>query len=187
MPSVTDIANIALSELGADLIMDIGENTRNAKICQARYPDVRDAVLRSHPWNCATSRFSVPAEGEVPAYGFGAQYPLPTSPYCLRIIELEDPGLRWKLEGRRILTDAVGPLRGLYIGRIGEDLMDALLVQSLAMRLGAAVAYRLTTSQTQVDRMTKLYRDMISEARSIDAQEGVPDEMPDSTILNARY
>jgi len=187
MSSITAIANIALAELGADLIIDIDDGSRNAKICKARYPDVRDAVLRSHPWNCATFRFSLPAEGTAPAFGFSAQYPLPTEPYCLRVLQLENPAIKWKVEGRKILTNAGSPLRGLYIGLVGEDFYDALLTHAVAMRLGAAIAYRLTTSQTQVERMSKLFQDALREARSIDAQEGSPDDLADSELLVSRY
>lgn len=186
MSSITAIANIALAELGADLILDTDDGTRNAKICKARYGDVRDAVLRSHPWNCATFRFSLPAEGTAPAFGFSAQYPLPTEPYCLRVLRLEDAAVTWKIEGRKILTDAGSPLRGLYIGRIGEDLYDALLTHAIAMRLGAAIAYRLTNSQTQVERMNRLFQETLREARSIDAQEGSPDDLAPSELLMSR-
>lgn len=181
----TAIANIALTELGADLIADLGQNVNNAKVCLARYDDVRDAVLRDHPWNCAQFRFALPAMGERPAFGFAYQYALPTDPYCLRVLRLACD-VPWKVEGRKILTDQAAPLRGLYVGRIGEDQMDALLAHAVGLRLGAAIAYRLTTSQSQVERMWQLYRDTLRSARSVDGQEGSPEAFADSALLDSR-
>lgn len=186
MADRTGIANMALSELGADLITDLDQVQAHAKACRARYDDVRDEVLRAHPWRCATIRFELPAMGERPLYGFGWQYAMPNDPYCLRVLNLADPSIRWTVEGRRILADAGAPLRGRYIGRIGEDLMDVQLVRAIAMRLGAAIAYRVTQSQSQVARLQRLYEDALAQARSINATEGTPEEEPEAEMILAR-
>lgn len=185
MASITEISNMALTELGAEPISDIAEGRRNSKICEVRYPDIRDAVLRAHPWSCAKRLFELASSG-APAYGFAFQYLMPTDPYCLRVLGLAEPRTPWKPMGRLILTDAPAPLRGTYVARIGEEDMDALLVQAIAMRLGAAIAYRLTNSQTQVERMFKLYELALREARSINAQEGLDEEDESSDFLAAR-
>lgn len=187
MPSKTEVCNIAIAELGGDLITDVEDGTRNARLCLARYDDCRDAVLRSHPWNCATFRFDLSPLADRPAFGFAYQYALPNDPLCLRVLRLEDTTVPFKVEGRRILTDLGPRLLGLYVGRIGEDQYDALLTQAIAAKLGSAIAYRLTTSQAQVERMQALYERTLREARSVDAQEGTPDAIEADELLGSRH
>ena len=51
MASVIEICNSALNQLGANAITALTENSKNGRLCNARYNTVRDAVFRSHPWN----------------------------------------------------------------------------------------------------------------------------------------
>jgi hypothetical protein len=64
--------------------------------------------------------------------------------------------------------------------------MDALLAHAVAMRLGAAIAFRLTQQQSNVDRMFKLYSDALRSARSVNATEGFSNDDESSSILDAR-
>lgn len=185
MPSVTDIANMALTELGADLIADIGQATGHAKTCHVRYDGVRDEVLRAHPWACARRRFSLPARSEAPEYGFRFAYTLPTLPFCLRVIRLEDSG-PWTVEGRLILTDAPAPLRGIYIARIDESDFDASLTRAVSLRLASSIAYRITQSAAMKQACDKMYEDALREARSVNAQESGWEEDAPSELLAAR-
>ena len=58
MASVVQICNSALNQLGASSITALTENSKNARICNERYETVRDAVYRSHPWNCLLREFN---------------------------------------------------------------------------------------------------------------------------------
>jgi len=56
----TDICNRALQRLGEQRIADMDTDTTKAgTACASAYDHIRDEVLRSHPWNCATKRVSV--------------------------------------------------------------------------------------------------------------------------------
>ena len=56
MASVVDICNTALNQLGASTILTLTEDSKNARLCNARYTQIRDAVFRSHPFNCLQKR-----------------------------------------------------------------------------------------------------------------------------------
>ena len=77
MASVVDICNGALNQLGASTILSLTEDSKNARLCNARYTQVRDAVFRSHPWNCLQKRVQLAADSDAPAWGFTKQYTLP--------------------------------------------------------------------------------------------------------------
>lgn len=57
------VANLALSELGQEPILSpltIATTTdKRCRVCNANYEPIRDEVLRSHAWNCATKRVSL--------------------------------------------------------------------------------------------------------------------------------
>ena len=190
MPSKVSIFNAALTELGEDRVTSPSEDTEPAKVCLARYDDVRDAVLRAHPWNSAKRRASL-ASTTAPAFGFANAFVLPTDPFCLRVFRLDPDthGLHptWKVEGRQILTDEGAPLNIEFIARItDEQEFDALLADAIAMRLGAAVAYRLTNSRSKEKEVRELYRRVLREARSVDGQEGTTDPPLTDEFLDSR-
>ena len=49
--SSVDICNSALNIIGASNIISLDEDSKAGRICKQRYPNVRDSVFRSHPWN----------------------------------------------------------------------------------------------------------------------------------------
>lgn len=188
MVALVDIYNMALGELAADLIADPQQMTNNARTIAARYDDIRDAVLRAHPWNCAIRRASLAAMTARPANGYAYQYDLPRDPFCLRPLDLPGlPNTPWVVEGRRLLTDRAGPLPLRFIARIEDpEGFDPLLVQAVAKRLASVCAYKITKKEHGVE-LFKEYRAVLAEARAVDGQEGWPDDMPfESTILAAR-
>lgn len=187
MSSLVDIYNMALGELAADLVADPQQLTSNAKILAARYDDVRDAVLRAHPWNCAITRARLASMGDAPPFEYDYQFKLPNAPYCLRPLELVGVTSKWVVEGRRILTNEAGPLNLRYIARVEntEDL-DALLVQAIAKRLASVCAYKITKKERGVELLNE-YQKVLAEARAVDGQEGWPEDAEfESSILEAR-
>ena len=68
MTSSVDIANSALNNIGASNINSLTEDSVAARIMNQRYPFVRDAVFRAHPWNCLIKRVSIAANSTGPAW-----------------------------------------------------------------------------------------------------------------------
>ena len=65
MASVVDICNGALNQLGATTILSLTEDSKNARLCNQRFTQVRDAVFRSHPWNCLQKRQELAADTQL--------------------------------------------------------------------------------------------------------------------------
>ncbi len=112
---------------------------------------------------------------EAPAWGYAYQYQLPQGPvpnHCLRLLEV-DGSDDYRIEGRRIVTDAPPPLDILYIGRI-EDAADydALLAEAIAAKLAVHLAGNLTESGSRIEAARGYLEDILQQARSSDAQEG---------------
>ena len=193
MASIVDICNGALNQLGATTILSLTEDSKNARLCNARYTQVRDALFRSHPWNCLQKRVELAADTATPAWGFSSQFTLPTD--CLRLLRILDYDSDHKVEGRKILTDA-SSMKILYVARITDpNEYDELLRETLSAALAADIAYAITSSNPVAVNMYNLYKEKLKEARFVDAtegqnieqEEGMADVIDAGTFINSRY
>ena len=193
MASVIQICNSALNQLGAGSITALTENSKNARLCNERYETVRDAVYRSHPWNCLVKRVQLAQDSDTPAWGFSYQYTLPAD--CLRLLRILDYDLDHKVEGRKILSNA-SSMKILYVARITDpNEYDELLRETLSAALGADIAYGITSSNPVAQNMYELFQNKLRDARFVDATEGqnnspdlgMTDEIEASTFINSRY
>ena len=62
--------------LGASTIIELTENSKEARICNRRYETVREEVIRSNTWKCANVRGELGEESSEPCYGFAHEYNL---------------------------------------------------------------------------------------------------------------
>lgn len=187
--SVVQICNIALADIGAALITDLppGDTGQNAIYCDLFYEPVRDAVLRMHLWNCAMARQSLARLADAPVFGFSYAFSLPQNPYCLRAFRInEEWDCVFRVEGRKLLTDE-GTCDLEYIMRITDpNTFDSLLVLTIAKAMAEKLVSRINPSATLKAQMQKELKDLLSEARASDAQEGTPEDLDTSTWLDAR-
>jgi hypothetical protein len=201
MTSTVDIANYALNIIGASNISAFDENSKVGRLINQRYESVRDAVFRSHPWNCLIRRAELPQEVEVPVFGYAHQYALPTNPFCLRVLEFSNGSLSYPqdnmtnnsggpvfvIEGRKLLTDE-DTVRIKYIARVTDPQQyDALLIDALSARLASEIAYAATGSTSVSQLADALYRDKLREARFVDATEGAPQKLEASDFIESRF
>jgi len=198
MSSKVDICNEALDLLGAQTIISLTENSKEARLCNRRFDTVRDSVLRSHPWNCAITRKEIAADSQTPAFGFSYQYSLPSDPYCLKVLSFwnsnvdseiaaYDSQVMYKIEGRKILSDEA-TCRITYIGRITDtEQFDSILSNCIAYRLAAEISYAITGSTSVSANMFNLYEQRLREARGMDASEGMPDKIIADDFINIRF
>ena len=184
MPSETEIASNALTKLGAQPITSIeDDDTQRAKLCRAYYPNVRDAVLRSYPWRCATLRVDLALDAETPiGDDFDYQFQLPALPYCLRVLKVIEGNTPYTVEGRMLLCNEAS-VYIKYIKRITDPgLFDSLLQEAIECRLSGELAYPVTGSPTLIKAMWELYEAKLREARTTDGMEA-PLEIWESNSL----
>jgi hypothetical protein len=184
MTSVVAICNRALDMLGAEPVTSLADNTKAARLCARNFEPVRDAVLRAYPWNAAVRRASLAALADAPAWGYARQFQLPEGPSpepCLRLLAIDgerDFALRYRIEGRRVLTDENAPLNILYIARIDDPAqLDPMLHDVIATRLAADLSYSLTASAALGQSLMEIYQAKLAEARATDAEEGTADPL----------
>ncbi len=185
--SDVEICNIALAVLEEQRITSLTESTEQGRYCNIHYDDARDFVLRLHPWNFATRRAALAQNATAPLFGYDYAFKLPTDPYCLRVISVNDPSdpPNWKIEGRDLLIDeSVVDL--VYIGRIIDVTQyDAGFVQALAHYLAWKLAKPLTGSKTEADQKARDFDHILRQARNVDGSEDVQDGLPTSPFVQA--
>jgi len=153
--SETKICNLALLKLGATRIASLTDGTKNAILCNEFYEPTVDEVLRMHPWNCAIARASLSALDDAPDFGYAYQYTLPTSPYCLRVLQMENLDSEFKIEGRALLTNE-GTCNIKYIKRITNPTkFDSILVKAIAARMATELAYPIAQSKTLKEQIAE--------------------------------
>ena len=193
MASTVDICNGALNQLGATTILSLTEDSKNARLCNSRYTQVRDALFRTHPWNCLQARLELAASTTTPAWGFAYAYTLPAN--CLRLLRVLDYDSNYKVEGRKILSNA-STMKILYISRITDpNEYDELLRETLSASLGADIAFGVTSNNQTAKNMYELFKDKLRDARFVDSTEGqnvdpdlgMSDVIDAGTFINSRY
>lgn len=198
MASEVDIANRALTKIGAGRITSLTDDLEAARVINHAWDIVRDAEMRAHNWNFTIVRDQLAALSTTPSYGPAYEYQLPSD--CLRIIQVGEyypgPSLSdyrnsdesaWQIEGRKILTDYAAPLKVRYVSRV-EDTgqWDALFVEAFACKLAVEICDRLTDSQSRKEIAHREYRKTVIAALTCDAIENPPQPLADDAWLLAR-
>ena len=199
MASNVQIANSALTKLGAARIMSLSDNKKEAREINAIFELRRDHLLRSHNWSFAMERTTLPALDDTPAWGYSYLYQLPTD--CLRVVQVDDmwvvPGLAdytsgpdsepYKITGRRIETDIGAPLKLRYVKRITDaGAFDAAFVEVFAADLADQVCEALTQSNTKRELTQRALKQALLEAVRANAIELPPEAIPDDSWILSR-
>lgn len=184
--SVTDICNMALSQIGVGLISDVTEDTPEAVICNARYADLRNACLRAHPWNFATKYATVAKTTSTPAWRWSFEYVLPAD--CLRVLELADVGDQYELvSGRKLLSNHDSPLNLKYTSEVQDpSLMDASFKQAWATLMASELSISISKDSARATALYNLYREKLTDARFYESLEKGPEQLASGTYLEAR-
>lgn len=185
MTSVVEICNIGLTNLGDKKISSLDDNNERAQLCSLRFPDVRDAVLRSYPWSCAVTRTKLARSSTDPVWGFSYRYALPSD--CLRVLDLNDWNEEHYIENGFVVTDS-GQAWIKYIKRIEDpNEFDALIIQVIGLRLAMEIAEALTGRPELRNNMLAKYNAILADARSADSSErGMAKLIYSDVFLEAR-
>lgn len=198
MASQVEIANRALTKLGAARIISFADDNKQSRSVNSMFNVVRDAELRAHLWSFTIKRDSLPALTTTPAWGYEYEYQLP--PDCLRLLEVDDiypgPNLddyrnantqEFTIEGRKILTNKDAPLKIRYVSRVADTTQwDATFVEAFACRLAMEMCEDLTQSSSKKESVKDDYNTAIMMAIRANAIELPPQDLPDDSWVMSR-
>lgn len=185
MPSDTDVANVALREIGSTAITSISDGSDVANVVDDIYTEVRDDLLRSHPWNFATKRVQLAQSATDPAFEFDHAYVLPSD--WLRTISVHDNDaghgtLVYRHEivnGQQVLVTSSDAVYLRYVYQVTDpNLMSADFRRAFALSLARDLAIPLTSSNSMQEKYDQMANRAIARARSSDAMGSFPEFRP---------
>lgn len=189
MASEVDICNRALQKLGAKRIVDLTENSVNARACNVAYAAVRDAELEDHYWNFSIERADLAADATAPTWGRANAFELPSDFIKLAPDYPEDNfnAKDWQIEGQKILTDDSAPLYIRYVKRVTDpNVMTSLFREALSTRLAAELCEELTQSNTKKDALKDDYNRIIARAKKSNAFQNISVQPATDTWITER-
>lgn len=193
MPSVVNICNMALGQLGSYRIESLLEATPQAQACSLYYEISRDAALRDYPWNFATDRVSLSQLTETnsewdyvyayPADCISALYIV--NPYTADLIDFEIATVG-ALGARVILSDQESA-ELVYTALVTDpNRFDPLFIEALMYSLALKLCQPLKADRALKQDLANLYVATIENARGKDAREGHLPPHTKSDFVDAR-
>lgn len=189
--SETSIANRALQRLGAKRVESLDQNTPNARSAAAAYYPIRNRLLRQHAWNFAIKRASIAADVDATTWGSLKQYQKPND--FIRLLRdtvsgTPDVNTRkdWQIEGNYIVTADGSPLQFRYVAKITDPaLFDPLFAELLAIDMAYEMCEEITQSTAKREGLREDRKEIIAEARRINAFENEPQREPEDDWILA--
>lgn len=185
MASETGIVNVALRMIGQQPITSLTDGTPSANAANDIYEELRDDILRSHPWNFATKRQKLARSVTVPVFGFDYAYPLPSD--WLRTISVHDNDAgvgtvvcqEEQIGDTGAIVASVENLYLRYIARVTDpNIMAADFRRVFECGLARDLSVVLASSNTLHEKYDRAYDRALARARSSDAMGGFPERRP---------
>lgn len=196
MTSKVEIANMALANIEAEALvesLDSPYESEEARYCDMYFEQTRKYLMRQHNWNFAITHQALASIGTAPA-PWSYQYQFPTD--CMKAIEI----------AKTVSTDAAKPFAvgwdgasGKYIWTDEQDatlkfvkdvtdptVFDVMFVEALAWGLAFRISGPITGSQEKKQTALTVFRNLITEAQSEDAEEGEEDNVAAASWIEAR-
>lgn len=182
------ICSNALQELGDDPINSFAlAEGKRARTAGNLWPQVRNALMRAHPWTCLRRMAVLAPTNETPDMDWGYKFRLPSDWLRpLQIGERSSP-IDHEIIGSHIYANTnVLPVK--YIARIEDPASwDDLLVDLATAFMAWRLAYPITQSTTLSQEKRDTYSAMLRQAKSTNGQDNPADDWGDSPFTDIRY
>lgn len=185
MASKTSIANRALFKLGQSRVSNIEtDSSVNAITMNQLWDTVRDSLLQSYPWNFATKRIDLAQDASDPAWGFDAQYTLPSD--CLQLLEIEDSP-DYQVEGGKILCNVADTLYIKYLYRNDSvGTYPPTFVEALAISLAIEACDKISDDNTKKQLLLSEYRMIMDRVLATDSIENPAQVIDEDEWITSR-
>jgi hypothetical protein len=199
MLSRTQVINDGLRAISANLIADPDEDTESARQAKGVYEQVVRTELEGQAWYFAKDQASLPALADAPIFKYARAFNLPSD--FLRLVEIEgrwafsiirgvdtEPLPDYEMQGRAILTNLGAPLNIGYLRDVTSDptLWSPAFAGVVSAALAVTLAMPLTKSEGMVSLAEKLYQKALRRAKTANAIQMPPQNIPDGSWITAR-
>lgn len=205
--SVVQICNQAVSWLGGDVFTALTDDQKEAKLCNANYELLRDAVLEDREWTFAVARIEPAALVSTPKYGFAKEFQIPAT--VIRVLQVSRAGdgdtgivgdtvrhgtglgdyneVEWLREGQTIRVNNAERIYARVIQQITDTTkFTPGFGQALAARIAMDIAIPLTGSRLLQQEMAVLYGEKLRSAAATDGLQGRSFRTRSNSLVNVR-
>lgn len=193
--SQTQICNQALARIGAQSIMDIGDDSKGARACFNAYEATVREVASLGDWRCLKKRVAFSKLATAPAFEWAYQYQLPVD--FISLVELNgvdyhgQPSDDWEVEGQVLLTDA-DEAKVTYIAYVEDSTVwDALFTDAVVVLLASKIAVPMRQDEGMAQALKEeFFRSALPKARTKNGNNRKRlrfDPCAESRFLSARY
>jgi hypothetical protein len=185
MASETGICNAGLIKLGESTITSLSDSSKAARLCNERYAELRDLLLRDHLWQFAIKRLELAQSTTAPIFNWDYAYPLPSD--CIRIIEPDIKDFPFKVEGNNIITNE-SAVYLKYIARVTDpNDFSVSFRECLSLKIAWELAVPLTDNQQLAKEMENRFAVALGNAKAVGSIETPPDLLETESWLESRY
>lgn len=187
--SKTDIINKSLTLVGAAPIINIDDDTNNARIINRVYESALRSILSECKWNFATKRILLTVSADVLNWydtGENVIYIRPTD--VIKIFGVNSPTARWREEGDYIISDTSGlGIRYVYFLETTSKYTSEF-TNAFIDRLASDVSYAIVNSSTLGEKYKSLYESVsLPKAMSSNSQSGYQQTLKDDSWELAKF
>lgn len=189
MASKVQICNMALSRLGANNIVSLGDNTPEAKLCSTLFDDLARRVMINGSWTSTIKRASLAKTTNTPAFGYDNEFQLPVDPKCLKVLDINEdvPGDNpYQIEGDKLLTDD-STCKIRYIAELTDtQSYGPMLTEAIEILLASYLAIPITGNRTLAAELKKEYAEILMNNLAVDNQQGTKQEVVSTDLTEVR-
>lgn len=167
----TQICNLALGRIGAQGIMDIGDDLKGAKACRNAFEATVREVASLGDWRCLKKRATFAKLATAPAFEWAYQYQLPAD--FISLVELNgveyhgQPSDDWEVEGKVLLTDAE-EAKVTYIAYVEDcTAWDSLFTDAVVVLLASKISVPMRQDEGMAQALKEEFlRSALPKART---------------------
>jgi len=186
--SRTEICNKALTLVGANPIVNIDDDTQNARVVNRVYELALKGILSEAPWVFALRRSLLAQTTDVPGwYDTNENYVYAMPNECIRIFRSNDDEAIWRQVGATIISDTSGlGVEFVYYNNTPST-YTASFVEAFVDKLCSDIAFMIVNSKTVAENFLEKYEKVsLAKALAENSQIGFPTYMNDSSWVNAK-
>ncbi len=190
MADKLSIINQALLLVGSAQLASPTDGTVTETTANAFYDDTIQSTLQHYTWSFATKRATLAQEVATPEFEYTYQYTLPSDAISVGFMyEADAEALsreKWRVENGKLLTNETS-VKIRYTSRdVNEGEFSPVFVDAVVYLLASKLALSLKRDKQMQGQLLTIYEQKIAMARSVDAANGMVEEIRSSAFIDVR-
>ena len=185
--SKTELVNKSLTLVGASPIVNITDDTENARVVNRVYEISLRSILSECKWNFATKRKLLTQTPDTVDWNYSSEAYVYTKPNgVIRIFGTNDDNAEWREEGKYILSDTQG-LGIKYVEFVDDpNKYPAAFIDAFADKLCSDIAYMIVNSKSLGQLYMEKYEEIsLPKATAENSQVGTQEFVKDDAWVNS--